>query len=52
MAFGAPCTRANVVRDGERQLVETLTFFVKDTGTVVEILPGAAGTISKSLRLI
>ena len=37
-------TQANVVRDGHRQPVETLTFFgVKDNSTVVEILPGSRG---------
>ena len=37
-------TQANVVRDGHRHPVETLTFFgVKDNSTVVEILPGSRG---------
>ena len=37
-------TPANAVRDGHRHPVETLTFFgVKDTSTVVEILPGSRG---------
>jgi predicted methyltransferase len=37
-------TRANVVRDGHRHPVETLTFFgVKENSTVVEILPGSRG---------
>ena len=37
-------TRANAVRDGYRNPIETLTFFgVKDNSTVVEILPGSRG---------
>jgi predicted methyltransferase len=37
-------TQANVVRDIHRHPVETLTFFgVKETNTVVEILPGSRG---------
>ena len=37
-------TQANVVRDVHRHPIETLTFFdVKDTNTVVEILPGSRG---------
>lgn len=37
-------TKANVVRDGYRHPVETLAFLgVKDTNTVVEILPGSRG---------
>src|SRR5512143_8272 len=37
-------TQANVVRDVYRHPVETLTFFgVKETSTVVEILPGSRG---------
>ena len=37
-------TKANAVRDGDRHPVETLGFFgVKDTSTVVEILPGSRG---------
>ncbi|MBM4260341.1 MAG: class I SAM-dependent methyltransferase [Deltaproteobacteria bacterium] len=37
-------TKANVVRDGYRHPVETLAFFgVKETSTVVEILPGSRG---------
>ena len=37
-------TQANVVRDAHRHPVETLTFFgVKETSTVVEILPGSRG---------
>lgn len=37
-------TKANVVRDGYRYPVETLAFFgVKETSTVVEILPGSRG---------
>ena len=37
-------TQANVVRDGHRHPVETLTFFgVKDNSTVVKILPGSRG---------
>jgi predicted methyltransferase len=37
-------TQANVVRDGYRHPIETLTFFgVKDNSTVVEILPGSRG---------
>ena len=37
-------TQANVVRDVYRHPIETLTFFgVKDSSTVVEILPGSRG---------
>ena len=37
-------TKANVVRDVYRHPIETLTFFgVKETSTVVEILPGSRG---------
>jgi predicted methyltransferase len=37
-------TKANVVRDVYRHPIETLTFFgVKETATVVEILPGSRG---------
>ena len=37
-------TQANVVRDVYRHPVETLTFFgIKETSTVVEILPGSRG---------
>lgn len=37
-------TQANVVRDGHRHPIETLTFFgVKENGIVVEILPGSRG---------
>jgi predicted methyltransferase len=37
-------THANVVRDVYRHPVETLTFFgIKETSTVVEILPGSRG---------
>jgi Predicted methyltransferase len=37
-------TQANVVRDVHRHPIETLTFFgVKETSTVVEILPGSRG---------
>ena len=37
-------TQANVVRDGYRHPIETLTFFgVNDQSTVVEILPGSRG---------
>jgi len=37
-------TQANIVRDGYRHPIETLTFFgVKDNSTVVEILPGSRG---------
>jgi predicted methyltransferase len=37
-------TKANVVRDGYRHPIETLTFFgVNDQSTVVEILPGSSG---------
>jgi len=37
-------TQANVARDGYRHPIETLAFFgVKETSTVVEILPGSRG---------